>query len=730
MSATTDSGSITVALIGNPNTGKSTLFTGLCGVRQKTGNYPGVTVERKIGAATWHERHFSLVDLPGAYSLAPRSADEMVAVDVLLGRREDTPPPDVVLCIVDASNLERNLFLVSQVMDLGRPVVVALNMTDVAEAQGKTIDVAQLERRLGVPIVPVQANKNKGFEDLRQRLTSCAEESPVFERAQFPDWFESELDRISGTNPNVPQGLLKRLLLDTSGYLLQDGHAQLPQDVIDEAKTVHAKWQAEKRSLTSLEAITRYKWIGAALAGVTKRSPKSQSMTQRVDSILTHRVWGTLIFAAVMMLLFLGVFYVATPVKALADWAIAWLSFQVESLVPEGPVQSLLSKGVIGGAGGVLPFLPQIMLLFLFLGILEDCGYMARAAYLMDRLMAGAGLSGKSFIPLLSSFACAVPGILGARVVENPRDRLVTMLVAPLMSCSARLPVYVLLCGAFLPSGWTQALTMFSMYLIGIVAAVGAAWTFKRTILRGPTPSFILEMPTFKWPSLTGLFIRVFESARDFVYRAGTMIVAVSIVVWAASYYPRSNESIDPALLARQDVLKNQLKELDEESPERAELEHSLVQVTGTIESLHLENSYLGRLGHAMEPVTKPLGWDWRIACAAVASFPAREVVVATLGVLFRTGEEGAENGSLAAALQEAKWSGQDTPLFNIPVALSVMVFFALCSQCASTLVILKQETRSWRWPLFTFAYMTGLAYLAAFVVYQVGMWITRSFGA
>jgi ferrous iron transport protein B len=397
-------------------------------------------------------------------------------------------------------------------------------------------------------------------------------------------------------------------------------------------------------------------------------------------------------------------------------------------------LQSLVVDGVIGGVGGVVIFLPQILILFFFLAVLEDCGYMSRAAYLMDKLMVRVGLSGKSFIPLLSSFACAIPGVMAARVIENRRDRLTTIMVAPLMSCSARLPVYAILIGAFIPARayagglvQLQGLTLFAMYLIGIAAAAAVALVLKRTLLRGPTPPFVMELPSYKWPSPSIVILRMIERGWSFVYRAGTLILAVSILVWAASYYPHNSQVVSQQLEPNAASLSARLEQLPDDSPDRAGLEEQLADVEHSIAAEYQRDSYLGRLGKAIEPAVRPLGWDWRIGCAALASFPAREVVMGALGVIYNLGSDldvgdETDQDRLAARMRAATWDDTGEPVYNIPVALSIMVFFALCAQCASTLVIIRRETNSWRWPAFTFGYMTALAYVGALVTYQIGI--------
>src|SRR5262245_48800366 len=518
MSIATAAKTLTVALIGNPNTGKSTLFSALAGVRQRVGNYPGVTVEKKLGTAEFHGQVFTIVDLPGTYSLSPRSPDEMVAVDVLLSRREDVEPIDVVLCIVDASNLERNLYLVSQVLELGLPTVVALNMVDVAADKGLVLDLARLAAQLPVKCVPVQANRRVGIEKLKQAIAEAADDAPPRIPSPFPPPFVAEVEALAElANSNgqlpAPRYLIERLLLDTSGYLAKAHVPGVGAAVLSEVQAARARLASTGLPVPAVESIARYGWATKVLDGViTRPTTRRITTSDRIDRVLTHRVWGSLVFVLVMLVMFQAVFFVAEPASAAIDWLNGILADVVIGLVPDGALRSMLITGVIGGVGGVLVFLPQIFTLFFFIALLEDCGYLARAAYLMDKLMSRIGLSGKSFIPLLSSFACAVPGIMATRVIENRRDRLVTILVAPLMSCSARLPVYTLLIGTFVP-GWTigggwlsfpwlRGLVMFAMYSVGVIAAIAAAWVLKKTILRGATPPFVMELPSYKMPGL------------------------------------------------------------------------------------------------------------------------------------------------------------------------------------------------------------------------------------
>jgi ferrous iron transport protein B len=530
-------------------------------------------------------------------------------------------------------------------------------------------------------------------------------------------------------------------LLDTSGYLEGVGMPGVDDHLLDEVKNARSRLAEAGYPVPAVEAMARYQWAGQVTQGAVKHSTERRvTWSDRVDQLLTHKTGGSVVFAIVMLLMFQSVFWVAEPASAAIDWLNRAASDFVTARLAEGALQSLLVNGVIEGVGGVLVFLPQILVLFLFIAILEDCGYMARAAYLMDRLMSRIGLSGKSFIPLLSSFACAVPGIMSARVIENPRDRLTTIVIAPLMSCSARLPVYTLLIGAFIPNTrylgglfGLRGLTMFGMYAIGIVTAVIVAFVLRKTLIRGAAPPFILELPAYKLPGAGLVCHRVMERGWDFVQRAGTLILAVTIIVWAAAYYPRDPSRIDPDLLARQTTLEDKIEtrrsapERSSEAEDLSQLTHELNAVKNSIRGAYLRDSYLGRVGRWVEPAVKPLGWDWRVGCAVIASFPAREVVIATLAVIYNlSDEEDDRSETLRETLRSATWEGSTRPVFNVPVALSIMVFFALCAQCASTLVIMRRETNSWRWPLLTFAYMTIFAYLGALATYQIGIQFIR----
>jgi ferrous iron transport protein B len=728
---------LTVALIGNPNTGKSTLFNALAGMQSRVGNYPGVTVEKKIGKIRWNERQVTLIDLPGTYSLSPRTRDEMVSVDVLLGRLDDVVKPDVVVCVVDAANIERNLYLFSQLLDLGTPTVLVLNMADVAKARGMSIEAKALSEKLGVPVVITQAHRKQGLDELRRAIESAAADFVTSAQRVFPAAFYEECEQfaesLQQTNGERPASyLVERLLIDVNGQVEADLARTRPAliKVLHEARE---RLKAAGCRVPAVEAKARYAWIKQLLNGVvTHPAARPVTGSDQIDAILTHRLFGLAIFVALMFVVFQAIYTWAEPFMKGIEEAQSWVVSLVDGAIPPGAFRSLLSDGVIAGVGGVIVFLPQIVFLFLFIAILEDCGYMARAAFLMDKLMTKLGLSGKSFIPLMSSFACAIPGVMATRVIENRRDRMTTILIAPLMSCSARLPVYLLLIGAFVPAtvyvssntplgtvNWVTlpGLVLLGMSSLGALIAIPVAWILKKTFFKGELAPFVMELPSYKWPSPRIVVSRVYDRAKAFVVRAGTLIFATSIIVWALGYFPGDHTELD-RLTAEIETLESQA---GEEGPDESLMDELSAEQNRQSSEL-IANSYLGRAGHAIEPVVRPLGWDWRIGVGAIASFPAREVIIATLGTIYSLGGDvNEEDESLKGSLHAATWP-DGSKVYNVPVALSIMVFFALCAQCAATLMVIKRETNSWRWPLFTFIYMTTLAYIGAFITYQVGM--------
>lgn len=712
-----------IAVIGNPNTGKTTLFNALTGLTQHTGNYSGVTVEIALGELSIDGTRFLAVDLPGTYSLAPRAPDEMIAVSVLLGYGKGVTAPDVILYVLDVSNLDRNLYLLTQVLEVGRPVVVALTMADVAQQLGLEIDTKALSARLGVPVIPVQATRRVGLTDLQHALSAAARSgtSPT-PPVRLPDALTAEVTTLAHSlsqSPNtantaapIPRFLVERLLLDAGGSVENELTQHGGESVRTLAQTARDRLASVGIQVPQIEIDTRYRWI-AEVTLASMRQPlttNQHTWTERIDQIVTHKVWGLLVFLVAMAVTFQSIFSWAAPLMEAIDAVFSALGDRVGGLLTEGPLRSLIVDGILGGVGAVVIFVPQIAILFGLIGILEDSGYMARAAFLMDRVMAGFGLSGRSFIPLLSSFACAVPGIMSTRSIDNHHDRIATILIAPLMSCSARLPVYVLFISAFIPAQtvWgivgLQGLTLFAMYLVGLIVAPPIAYLLKRTLLRGESMPFLLELPPFKIPAWRVVLFRMYDRSWAFLRRAGTIILATTILVWALSYYPTQ-----PQLTAGFDSKRATATE-----EERAQLD---IEEAGA----RLRGSYLGQAGRAIEPVVHPLGWDWKIGMATLASFPAREVIIAALGTIYNLGNK-EDEGSIALreTMQAERWP--DGRLVYTPVvALSVMVFFALCCQCGATLATIKRETGSWWYALFTFTYMTGLAYVGALLVYQIG---------
>ena len=732
---------ISVAVLGNPNTGKSTLFNALTGIRQQTGNYPGVTVENRTGRMSFQDQAFELIDLPGTYSLAPRSPDEMVTVNVLLGNPPASEPPDLVLCVVDASNLQRNLFLISQILDLHRPMVVAVNMTDVASRNGVAIDVKTLAGLLGVPVVSIQAKKRIGFDDLKTAMANAIHQNPLIEHDPFSEDMSQRISRLQGACPDdcgLKRFAVTRMLFDTDGFMTSQLKDQVDDKLLESLRNEQVELAADGQTAAETESHARFNWIKSHLDTFVKQvEPKrTTTITDRLDGWFTHPLWGLLIAGVVMVSLFQLVFWAAEPASAMIDQFNSIGANLVNAVIAPGAFNSLLVDGLINGVGSVLVFLPQILLLFLILALLEDTGYLARAAFLMDKYLSRIGISGISLFPLLSSFACAVPGIMAARVIKNERERLITILIAPLMSCSARLPVYVLLIAAFVPKRTflggllgMQGLVMLAMYMVGIVTAIGVAWILKKTILQSGTSSFVMELPSYKVPSLRNIWQRMFEGGWAFVRDAGTIIVLMTIIVWAAGYFPRGESNLPANIVAQKQQIAKQISnaETAEGQLQNEELAGQMADLDNQINAYQLRQSYLGRAGRMIEPVVKPLGWDWRIGSAAIASFPAREVVVSTMGVIFGLGADtDEESPSLMNTLETATWEGTDKKLFTLPVALSIMIFFALCAQCVSTLAVIKRETNSYRWPIFTFVYMTVLAYVAALIAFQFFNWISQ----
>jgi ferrous iron transport protein B len=725
-----------VVLTGNPNCGKTTLFNGLTGLRAKVGNYAGVTVERKEGRllGSPRDKTITVLDLPGTYSLSPQSLDEQISRDVLFRRLADVPAPSLVVVVIDASNLERNLYYATQVIELGYPTALALNMIDVAAQNGLEIDSAQLATILGVPVFAMVASTGEGLPALRQFILQS---TPAQSNGQalFCDLspvFVSEVDnlgrQLEGKSKAPPKALARALLLiadersTTVGSDKQDGPLR---DAIEGARRRIEASGADWRT----EAIeSRYGQVARICRHVVRSNfTYQETFSDKLDRVLTHKLLGMLIFVAIMALMFQSIFtFARIPMEAIQAGVDA-IGNRVSQLIPPGELNSLLVKGVIAGVGAVVVFLPQILLLFLFISLLEDTGYMARAAFLMDRLMSKVGLHGKSFIPMLSSFACAIPGIMATRTIESPKDRLVTILVAPLMSCSARLPVYTLLIAACIPSWhvlWIlnlQGLTMLAMYLLGIVVALLMAWLFKKTLLKSETPLLIMELPPYKKP-VTGVVLRqMWDRSKIFLRRAGTVILGISILLWFLATYPHS-------AAVEQHFAQERAKLETSASPGMipagvSEQSAKLETLRNQEEGARLRNSFAGRIGRAMEPLIVPLGFDWKIGIGLVASFAAREVFVSTMSTVYNVGEyeKSAESTRSLAQTLRAQVRPNGQSLYTPLIGITLMVFYVFALQCVSTVAIVRRETNSWKWPLFQWAYMAGLAWLFAFVTYHGG---------
>jgi ferrous iron transport protein B len=707
-----------VLVTGNPNCGKSTLFNALSGGSAHVGNYPGVTVERTSAQVRIGGRDIELVDLPGMYSLTASSPEEQLAVNALIEGNTRA-----VICVVDATTLHRGLYLALQLVESGVSVVVALNMMDSAEQSGLQIDTERLAELLGAPVVPVVATKRRGLDMLRAALDAALE--PVSGAPKPEIVYASALEADVATLIPVvqrwrPQSNSNQLRVFALWCLLSlgdDGLRDVPQAVRQAVRDIHEAAGAQGRNL-DLEIIApRYAWIDDAVSQTCSAHDLESSWSERIDRVLTHPVAGLLVFSTVMLGIFEALFAGAEPLIGGIEQLTGFVQEQAAALVPAGVLRDLLIDGIIAGVGNVIVFAPQILMLFLFIGFLEDSGYLARVAFVIDRVMKGVGLHGKAFVPLLSGFACAVPAVMATRTIERRRDRLVTMLALPLMSCSARLPVYILVVGTVFAGqslGWLSAgaVALFAMYTLSVIATLTAAAVIRRTVLPGPAPTFVLEMPPYRWPSAPILWINAWRRLRVFLVDAGTIILAMTILLWALLSFPKSTE-----VAQRYAVERARVEQQDLSPTQRTDALRSLdAREAGE----QLANSFAGRFGHAIEPALRPIGFDWQIGVGIIGAFAAREVFISTLGVVFGIGEADEETKPLRQALRDARHA-DGAPVMTPLSGVSLMVFFLLACQCMSTIAVVKRESGSWKWPLFLFTYMTVLAYAASFVVYQGG---------
>ena len=718
-----------VLVAGNANSGKTTIFNALTGARARIGNYPGVTVTRSSReiALPGGER-VELVDLPGTYSLSTHSPDEQVAVDEVLGRRG--APPDAVVIVVDAGALERGLYLVLQIVETGTPAVVALNMVDEAAAAGVTVDADRLGGWLGVTVVPTVGSTGAGLDGLRRAVGEAIELAPRGDVAWtgFPPPVESAVSAVEGTlrggafdrTPAARRSWAVWSLLSHAAD--EDDVEGLPAAARGTVDDLRLRAAGEQVNLEQEVVAARYRWIETVVADVRRLAPAAagnRAWTDRIDGVLTHRFYGLGVFAVVMALLFEALFAWSEPFIGAIEAATGALQTGVAGVLPEGPLQDLMVDGVIAGVGNVVVFVPQIAMLFLFIAFLEDVGYLARVAFVIDRLMGRVGLHGKAFVPMLSGFACAIPAVMATRTIESRRDRLITMLTLPMVSCSARLPVYALVT-AVVFAGDARVLGLFSagaavlfaMYALSVAATLGAAAVLRRTVLKGPRLPLVLELPPYRVPLWRNVGLVAWRGLRKFLVDAGTIILTMTIILWALLSYPRS-----AGIAERYAGLRAEAEASEADPDARAE---QLDLLAGREAGESLEHSIAGRVGRLIEPAIEPLGFDWRIGVGILGAFAAREVFVSTLGIVFGIAEADEESQSLRASLQEATHA-DGSPLMTPLAGVSLMVFFVLACQCMSTIGVVRRESGSWGWPAFMFGYMSVLAYGASLLVYQVG---------
>lgn len=699
---------LNIALVGNPNSGKSSLFNVLTGLNQKVGNFPGVTIDKKSGTTSIStEISANIIDLPGTYSLYPKREDEWVSYRVLM--QQDKLMPDMIVLVADASNLKRNLLFCSQIIDLKIPVVVALTMADLAKKKGTQIDVPGLERETGVPIVVINPRSNKGIHNLKKAIELVANN---LSSAQPRDFIA-----LSDQNINAVKKI-KELHPDLSNYaaihyLINHENFNLPKEVQEKIEKIeqdnnfnHTKTQAE-------EIMARYVKIKHIMQQtVVEADPLEKTLfNEKLDSILLHRTWGYVILLAVLFLLFQSVFWFAQFPMDGIEWSFSKLSGWLGSILPNNNLSDLFINGIVAGLSGIIVFVPQIMILFGLITLLEDSGYMARISFLTDKLMRKVGLNGKSVMPMISGYACAVPAIMSARNIENKKERLLTIMVTPLMSCSARLPVYTILIALVIPQKYllgfisVQGLVMMALYALGTVMAMLVAWVMKWFIKSKERSYFILELPMYRSPRWKNMIYTMVNKAKIFVFEAGKVIMFISILLWALSNYGPKEKMHSVTVSFDQKIKENPQDAATLEKERKTAL---------------LQNSYAGLLGNAIEPAIRPLGYDWKIGIALITSFAAREVFVGTMATLYSVGEDADENSTTLRQKMNSAVRQDGTKVYTLATGLSLMVFYVLAMQCMSTLVIVRKETNSYKWPVIMFLYMTGLAYVLSLLVYQV----------
>lgn len=694
---------ISVALVGNPNSGKTSLFNALTGLNQKVSNFPGTTVEKKIGQCKLgHSVSAQIIDLPGTYSLYPKSADELVTYEILRNKAE-TDFPDIVLFIADASNLKRNLLLLTQVADLGVPVILALNMTDIAERRGIFYAIELLSSKLGIPVVPINARTRKGIHEVKAHLLNVSNYKKVTyfnlnEAAKVAMLDElCEITDKRNTYAALQYSINAAQLLNTKSKQIRD---------------CFEKHAFDTRKFQEQEILARYRIIDDAVreSRHTKSTDTTHSFSQKVDKVLTHRIWGITIFLFLLFMVFQAIFSWSSVPMQWVENGFTLASQMVEASLPDGVLRDLIISGILAGLSGVMVFLPQIIILFAFIAILEDIGYMARVGFIMDRLMRPFGMNGKSVVPLISGMACAVPSIMASRNIENKKERLITILVTPLMSCSARLPVYTLLISLLVPATakWgpfnLHGIVLMAMYLLGFIAVLFSAFVFKFFIKNPVRNYFMMELPGYKLPVWSNILITLYDKGKAFVWGAGKIIVAVSVVLWAlASFGPSQNMQHVEAKYAT--LLMKDSANAEHINSQRA--------------AEKLQASYAGEFGRWIEPAIKPLGFDWKIGVALLTSLAAREVFVGTMSTIYSVGGEIEDLSSIREKMMEEK-NEDGSHKYSFATVLSLMIFYAFAMQCMSTVSVVREETQSIKWPVIQFVYMTALAYISSWLVYNI----------
>jgi len=697
---------IRVALVGNPNTGKSTLFNTLTGLNQKIGNFPGVTVDKKTGFCQLADgRNALIIDLPGTYSLYPKSQDESIVFSILADKANPLSP-DLVVVILDATNLKRNLLLYTQVADLKIPVIIALNMMDLAKKSGINIDIDLFAKKLGVPVVPISARKTEGIDKLKAAINFANKIA-----------LQEESIDVETIAPQLIGQISREFKLDNPYYALQLAHQHETIKFISPVESerieeLEKEFSFHSQKAQASETIARYNFINDLLYDTVKvpETAQDETLSNKIDKILTHKVFGFIIFFAVLLFMFQSIFsWSAYPMELIADFFV-WVQSNLHQLLPAGPLTGLLVDGVIGGLSGVMVFIPQIAILFAFISILEDTGYMSRVTFMMDKLMRKVGLNGKSVVPLIGGFACAVPSIMSTRTIENWKDRMITIMVTPLVTCSARLPIYTLLIALVVPNHnvwWLfnlQGLALTGMYVFSLISAVVCAFAFKLILKGRERGYFIMELPVYRMPRWNNVAYSMYERSKAFVFQAGKVIIAISVILWVLASYGPGDRFTRIEQKYKQPQYTQHLK------PD---------ELTKAINSEKLENSYAGVLGHVIEPVIRPLGFDWKIGIALITSFAAREVFVGTMATIYSVEGSAEKMETVQKKMKSAVDPQTGKPVFSLAVAFSLMMFYAFAMQCASTVAVVYRETKNWKWPAIQFAYMTVLAYAASFLAYH-----------